>query len=73
MRKDLERLNDILEAIEAIKKYTSTGRDLFDKDELVRTWCLHHVEIIGEAVSRLSEDIKRKYPVAPWRNITAMM
>jgi uncharacterized protein with HEPN domain len=48
VRLDRERLQDILEAIEAIERYTSAGREEFDRNELVRVWCLHHIEIIGE-------------------------
>ena len=69
MRRDLDRLQDVLEAVQAIKRYTAAGRERFDSDELVRVWCLRHVEIIGEAVARLSEDIRSRYPDPPWRDI----
>jgi len=29
-------------------KYTNQGRQAFDQDELVQTWVIHHLEIIGE-------------------------
>lgn len=72
MRRDLDRLRDILEAIEAIDRHTADGRERFDRDELVRTWCLKHVEVIGEAVSRLSEDLRSRYATVPWRGIIGM-
>jgi uncharacterized protein with HEPN domain len=72
MRHDAERLQDVLDAIEAIERYTSSGRARFDADELVRVFCLHHIEVIGEAVSRLSQELRDRHPVAPWRNIVAM-
>lgn len=72
MRMDVERLRDILEAIDKIHKYTDEGRKRFDADELIRSWVLRHIEIIGEAASRLSEDIRRSYPTIPWRNIIGM-
>lgn len=50
MRDDRERLLDIVEAIERIEKYTVRGRTAFDEDELIQTWVLHHLQIIGEAV-----------------------
>ena len=71
MRNDVERLRDILEAIESIEKYTEDGRERFDVDELVQTWCLRHIEIIGEAASRLSAELREQYPDAPWRDIIA--
>lgn len=72
MRRDLDRLRDILEAIEAIERHTAAGRERFDRDELVRTWCLKHVEVIGEAVSRLSEDLRSRHATVPWRAIIGM-
>ena len=72
MRRDLDRLRDILEAIEAIERHTAGGRERFDRDELVRIWCLKHVEIIGEAVSRLSDDLRSRYAAVPWRAIIGM-
>jgi uncharacterized protein with HEPN domain len=72
MRHDTDRLEDILEAIEAIERYSNEGRTRFDADELVRTWVLKHIEITGEAVARLSPEILAKYPSAPWRDIVAM-
>jgi uncharacterized protein with HEPN domain len=72
MRGDIDRLIDIIEAIDAIFRHTSSGRAKFDADELVRVWCLRHIEVIGEAVSRLSPEMRDQHPVVPWRNIVAM-
>ena len=49
MRDDRERLLDILEAIERIERYAARGREAFENDELLQTWVVHHVQIIGEA------------------------
>ena len=54
MRDDRERLRDILEAIERIEKYAARGRSVFDEDELIQTWVVHHLQIIGEAVRALA-------------------
>jgi uncharacterized protein with HEPN domain len=54
MRDDRERLLDILEAIERIEKYTAKGREVFEEDELIQTWVIHHLEVIGEATRSLS-------------------
>lgn len=72
MRSDRERLQDILECIDAIRRYTDEGRSRFDSDELVRVWCLRHLEVIGEAVSRLSTELRAQHPETPWRAIVAM-
>ena len=54
MRSDRERLLDIQEAIERIEKYATRGREAFERDELIQTWILHHLQIIGEAARALS-------------------
>ena len=69
MRRDRQRLEDILEAIERIEKYASGGRATFDRDELVQTWVLHHLQIIGEAVRGLSDEIRSAHPDIPWAQI----
>jgi uncharacterized protein with HEPN domain len=72
MRSDRERLLDIVEAIERVVKYTARGRDAFEKDELVQTWVVHHLQIIGEASRAVSDDFKRDHPGVPWPKIVGM-
>lgn len=72
MRNDQERLLDILEAIERIEKYTVRGRSTFDGDELIQTWVLHHLQIIGEAVRAMSVDTKQKIEDVEWSKIIGM-
>jgi uncharacterized protein with HEPN domain len=56
MRDDYQRLLDIREGIERIQKYTTGGRAEFDRNELVQTWVLHHLQIIGEAARALAPE-----------------
>ena len=72
MRLDEDRLRDILEAIEAIAEKIPGGQASYEADEMLRVWCLHHITIIGEAVARLSEDLRSKYPISPWSKIIGM-
>ncbi len=72
MRYDKERLQDILEAIEEIEKYAGQGREAFDGDELIQKWMIHHVQLIGEAVSKLPGALRKRHPEVPWRRIIAM-
>ena len=72
MRDPRERLRDILEAIENIQRYTTTGRDVFEKDELVQSWCVRHLQIIGEAARSLSEETRKDIPQIPWSDIVGM-
>ena len=72
MRDDRERLLDILEAIERIEKYSARGRSVFDEDELIQTWVLHHLQIIGEAVRSLSPETTSHSDDIEWSRIIGM-
>ncbi len=72
MRDDRERLYDILEAIEKIEKYAKHGREEFSRNELIQTWMMHNIQILGEAVARLSDEFRLHYQDIPWRQIIAM-
>lgn len=72
MRDDRERLLDIVEAIERIEKYTARGRAAFDENELIQTWVLHHLQIIGEAVRALSVETTSQANKIEWQKIVGM-
>ena len=72
MRDDAELLRDILEAIERTEKYAARGRHVFDRDELIQIWVIHHVQIIGEAAGKLSGGVRERHPEVPWARIVAM-
>ncbi len=58
MRSDAERLKDINEAIAKIDKYASRGKRTFLDDELIQTWVLFHLQMIGEAARAMSEETR---------------
>jgi uncharacterized protein with HEPN domain len=72
MRSERERLLDILEAIERIEKYAEEGKEIFESDELIQTWVVHHITIIGEACSKLSNEFQARYANVPWADIIGM-
>jgi len=72
MRDPKERLRDILEAIAAIDRYRDRDRSAFDQDEMLQVWFLRHLQIIGEAASRLPEEITNLAPDIPWHKIIGM-
>jgi uncharacterized protein with HEPN domain len=72
MRDDRERLRDILEAIIRIEKHTVRGRTVFEQDELIQTWVVHHLQIIGEACRALSTEIRDQHAEVPWPQIIGM-
>lgn len=72
MRREKERLLDILEAIERIEKYAEEGKDAFEADELIQTWIVHHITIIGEACRSLPNEFQARYANIPWADIIGM-
>lgn len=72
MRSDADRVEDILRAIDRIERQTATGRERFLHDELLQTWVVHHLEIIGGAVKGLSDEFRAARPAIPWSAIARM-
>ena len=72
MRDDAVRLKDILNSIEKIEQQAQKGKDSFLKDELLQTWFVYHIQIIGEAARALSEELRNNHPEVPWKDIIGM-
>ncbi|MBI2841869.1 MAG: DUF86 domain-containing protein [Armatimonadetes bacterium] len=72
MREDTQRLYDILEAIERIERYAGIDRKEFETNELIQTWMVHNLQVIGEAASQLSQDFRKNHTDIPWRAISSM-
>ena len=66
-------LGHIMDSIELIESYSEgmTETDLMKsiglQDQIIR-----RIEIIGEAVKNLSDDLKIDHPEVPWRDIAGM-
>ena len=72
MRDDRQRLLDIMEAIERVERYASEGRERLERDELVQTWVVHHLVIIGEACRALSKEFRTQTPHDAWVQAAGM-
>jgi uncharacterized protein with HEPN domain len=72
MRSDRERLLDVQEAIARIERYAAKGREAFEQDELIQTWIVHHLQIIGEAARGLSDLTRDANQQVPWNQIIGM-
>jgi len=70
--KDRDRLRHILEAIERIEKYAVQGEEVFRQNELIQTWIVHHLQIIGEAARALSKSFREAHPEIEWKKIIGM-
>ena len=47
-------------------------KDRFADDELIQTWMVYHLQVIGEAVTQLSDAFRAQHADIPWRAIAAM-
>ena len=66
-------LHHILDAIKKIEKYIQDiDEESFMKNDLVQDGVIRQIEIIGEAVKRLSNDLKSHSPNVPWQDIAGM-
>ena len=72
MRDDRQRLRDILGATKRIERYAKRGRRVFEEDELVHTWMIHHIQIIGEAAGRLTPTFRKTHSQVPRPQIIKM-
>ena len=72
-RKSSVIIGDILTCIDHIKQYTTgLSFDDFSKNFMTIEACLYNIQIIGEAVSKLPDDIKETNPQIPWILIKGM-
>jgi len=72
VKDDRAYLQHIRDALEDIHRYTSGGRQAFFVDRMRQDATLRKLQVIGEAVKRLSEDTKSKQPQIPWKQIAGM-
>lgn len=66
-------LEDILESIERIKKYTKDKTleeflNSYEKQDAI----MKRLEVIGEAVKNIPQEIRKEYPKIPWRDMAGI-
>ncbi|RJO62794.1 MAG: DUF86 domain-containing protein [Dehalococcoidia bacterium] len=70
---DKVRLNHVLESTGLISKWvTGKGKEGFLGDKMLQEAVIRQIEVIGEAVKSVSNQLKEKHPEVPWREIAGM-
>jgi len=66
-------LEDIVEAIGRIQRYTA-GQSFpqFSEDEKTVDAVVRNLEVIGEAVKRIPEEMRQKHPSMEWKKIAGL-
>ena len=72
MKEDRVYLAHIRDAIQRIKSFTVGGQDQFLADAMIQDAVIRNLEVIGEAVKGLSEELRVANPDVPWRQISGM-
>jgi uncharacterized protein with HEPN domain len=63
-------IEDMIEAIELVQKYLSgISEEQFSRDTETQDAVIRRLMIIGEAASKLSDDVKNMVAEIPWRTI----
>ena len=71
--RDQDYLEHIQEAVSKIQRFTAGKSEAdFLSDDLLQDAIIRNLEIIGEAVSKLSSDLKARHSDVPWGEISRM-
>lgn len=72
MKGDAVYLQHILESIDLIAQYVSTGRAEFHDNPLLQDAVARRLQTLAESTQRLSEGLKTEAPSVPWRAIAGL-
>lgn len=72
MKDDNVYLIHVLECIQQIEEYTINGREEFMKSRLIQDAVIRNMEIIGEAIKRVSPGLREQHPEIPWKEMAGM-
>lgn len=72
MKDDRIYLSHIRDAIIQILDYTAGGYGEFQKDRKGQDAAIRNFEIIGEAVKRLSQELRMQHADIPWKKIAGL-
>jgi len=72
-REFLDFLKDIVEAVEQVERFVAgMAFNEFSGDEKTVLAVTKAVENMGEAAKRIPEDVRRRYPEIPWKEMAGM-
>ncbi len=69
---DISRIEHMIDACEKIMRFTDVSFTVYDSSDEKKAAVARYFEILGEAASRLSDELKAQHPEVPWRVATAL-
>jgi uncharacterized protein with HEPN domain len=58
--------------MDRIERHTHLGEAHFRQNELVQSWVVRHLQILGEAIRGLSPELRTQHKELPWSEIVGM-
>ncbi len=66
-------LNDIIDAIKTAEEFTNQlNFESYKKDKKTIFAITRALEIVGEAIKKIPEHLRKKYPTIPWKDFAGM-
>lgn len=72
MKDDGVYLSHIEDAISSIQEYVAGGKEAFLANKMIQDAVIRNLEIIGEAVKKISPDTRARAPEVPWKQISGL-
>lgn len=74
MQRELKTyIDDIIVAVEKIEKYTAGMlKEDLARNELVQDAVVRNLEIIGEAVKKIPDEVRGRHKDIPWKKIAGL-
>jgi uncharacterized protein with HEPN domain len=70
---DRVRISHMIDALNSVAKFIAgRSRDDLDRDEMLLFALIRAIEIVGEAASKMSEEMRSTNPQIPWNSIVGM-
>lgn len=72
MKDDRFYLGHILEAVNRLLVYGKEGEEVFRRDLKTQDAVIRNLQVMGEAVKKVSAETRAAHPEIPWRDIAGM-